>query len=63
MRQGQLLEKQSIDKMQVLCIAFKDILIPFCSRHLPCVVVQGRYDVVCPVSPALSISDQHNYFL
>jgi hypothetical protein len=21
-----------------------------CSRHIPCIVVQGRYDVVCPVS-------------
>ncbi|KAJ8453949.1 hypothetical protein ONZ51_g13313 [Trametes cubensis] len=34
MRDGQLLEKQEIDKI----------------RHIPCVVVQGRYDVVCPVS-------------
>ncbi|KIM33373.1 hypothetical protein M408DRAFT_326105 [Serendipita vermifera MAFF 305830] len=36
MRQGQLLEKQSIDKI----------------RHIPCIVVQGRYDVVCPATTA-----------
>ncbi|KAG2362579.1 proline iminopeptidase [Suillus spraguei] len=33
MRDGQLLEKQEIDKI----------------RHIPTIVVQGRYDVVCPV--------------
>jgi len=36
MRQGQLLEKQLIDKI----------------RHIPTVVVQGRYDVVCPAKTA-----------
>jgi len=36
MREGQLLEKQSIDKI----------------RHIPTVVVQGRYDVVCPARTA-----------
>jgi len=36
MRQGQLLEKQSIDRI----------------RHIPCIVVQGRYDVVCPARSA-----------
>lgn len=36
MREGQLLEKQEIDKI----------------RHIPCVVVQGRYDVVCPIKTA-----------
>ncbi|KAG5353519.1 hypothetical protein C0989_005966 [Termitomyces sp. Mn162] len=34
MRDGQLLEKQSIDRI----------------RHIPTVVIQGRWDVVCPVS-------------
>ncbi|EIW83954.1 prolyl aminopeptidase serine peptidase [Coniophora puteana RWD-64-598 SS2] len=36
MRDGQLLEKQEIDKI----------------RHIPCIVVQGRYDVVCPATTA-----------
>ncbi|KAJ7650157.1 proline iminopeptidase [Roridomyces roridus] len=36
MRDGQLLEKQEIDKI----------------RHIPTVVVQGRYDVVCPATTA-----------
>lgn len=39
MRQGQLLEKQSIDKI----------------RHIPCIVVQGRYDVVCPATTAWAL--------
>ncbi|KIY67281.1 proline iminopeptidase [Cylindrobasidium torrendii FP15055 ss-10] len=39
MRDGQLLEKQEIDKI----------------RHIPCVVVQGRYDVVCPATTAYSL--------
>lgn len=39
MRQGQLLEKQSIDKI----------------RHLPCIIVQGRYDVVCPATTAWAL--------
>ncbi|KAF9449512.1 prolyl aminopeptidase serine peptidase [Macrolepiota fuliginosa MF-IS2] len=39
MRDGQLLEKQSIDKI----------------RHIPTVVVQGRYDVVCPATTAYSL--------
>ncbi|KAF7316793.1 Proline iminopeptidase [Mycena chlorophos] len=36
MRDGQLLEPQEIDKI----------------RHIPCIVVQGRYDVVCPATTA-----------
>jgi len=36
MREGQLLEPQSIDKI----------------RHIPTIVVQGRYDVVCPITTA-----------
>jgi len=36
MRDGQLLEVQEIDKI----------------RHIPTVVVQGRYDVVCPITTA-----------
>ncbi|KAI0034252.1 proline iminopeptidase [Vararia minispora EC-137] len=36
MRDGQLLEKQEIDKI----------------RHIPTIVVQGRYDVVCPATTA-----------
>ncbi|KAG9121961.1 hypothetical protein FRC07_001855 [Ceratobasidium sp. 392] len=39
MREGQLLEKQSIDKI----------------RHIPTVVVQGRYDVVCPTTTAWAL--------
>ncbi|KAG8958415.1 hypothetical protein FRC03_009167 [Tulasnella sp. 419] len=39
MRDGQLLEKQSIDKI----------------RHIPTVVVQGRYDVVCPARSAYDL--------
>lgn len=36
MRQGQLLEPQGIDKI----------------RHIPTVIAQGRYDVVCPMKTA-----------
>ncbi|EIM90867.1 proline iminopeptidase [Stereum hirsutum FP-91666 SS1] len=36
MREGQLLEKQEIEKI----------------RHIPTIVVQGRYDVVCPITTA-----------
>lgn len=39
MREGQLLEKQEIDKI----------------RHIPTIVVQGRYDVVCPASTAYTL--------
>jgi len=39
MRDGQLLERQSIDKI----------------RHIPCVIVQGRYDVVCPATTAWAL--------
>ncbi|EPQ52870.1 proline iminopeptidase [Gloeophyllum trabeum ATCC 11539] len=39
MRDGQLLEKQEIDKI----------------RHIPCMVVQGRYDVVCPATTAWAL--------
>ncbi|EGN98658.1 hypothetical protein SERLA73DRAFT_181225 [Serpula lacrymans var. lacrymans S7.3] len=39
MRDGQLLEKQEIDKI----------------RHIPCIVVQGRYDVVCPATTAYAL--------
>jgi len=39
MRDGQLLEKQSIDKI----------------RHIPTTVVQGRYDVVCPATTAWAL--------
>ncbi|KAM5538507.1 hypothetical protein V8D89_007840 [Ganoderma adspersum] len=39
MRDGQLLDKQEIDKI----------------RHIPCVVVQGRYDVVCPATTAFAL--------
>ncbi|KAF9509433.1 hypothetical protein BS47DRAFT_151265 [Hydnum rufescens UP504] len=39
MRQGQLLEKQSIDKI----------------RRILTIVVQGRYDVVCPAKSAYDL--------
>ncbi|KAF8699119.1 Proline iminopeptidase, partial [Rhizoctonia solani] len=42
MRQGQLLEKQSIDKI----------------RHIPTIVVQGRYDVVCPITTAWALKKE-----
>ncbi|EJU04971.1 prolyl aminopeptidase serine peptidase [Dacryopinax primogenitus] len=39
MRDGQLLEKQAIDKI----------------RHIPTVIVQGRYDVICPATTAWAL--------
>ncbi|KAJ8456351.1 hypothetical protein ONZ45_g1947 [Pleurotus djamor] len=39
MRDGQLLEKQEIDKI----------------RHIPATIVQGRYDVVCPATTAYAL--------
>jgi len=39
LREGQLLEKQSIDKI----------------RHIPTVAIQGRYDVVCPARTAYDL--------
>lgn len=39
MRDGQLLEKQSVDKI----------------RHIPTIIVQGRYDVVCPATTAYAL--------
>jgi len=39
MRQGQLLETREIDKV----------------RHIPCTVIQGRYDVVCPTTTAWAL--------
>ncbi|KAJ7285061.1 proline iminopeptidase [Mycena rebaudengoi] len=39
MRDGQLLEAQEIDKI----------------RHIPTIVVQGRYDVVCPATTAFAL--------
>ncbi|KAH8830466.1 proline iminopeptidase [Flagelloscypha sp. PMI_526] len=39
MRDGQLLESQEIDKI----------------RHIPAVIIQGRYDVVCPATTAFAL--------
>jgi len=39
MREGQLLESQEIDKI----------------RHIPTIVVQGRYDAVCPATTAYAL--------
>jgi len=39
MREGQLLDRQEIDKI----------------RHIPTIVVQGRYDVVCPATTAYAL--------
>ncbi|KZV73055.1 proline iminopeptidase [Peniophora sp. CONT] len=39
MRDGQLIERQEVDKI----------------RHIPCVIVQGRYDVVCPATTAWAL--------
>lgn len=36
MRDGQLLERAEVDKI----------------RHIPCTIVQGRYDSVCPATTA-----------
>ena len=50
MREGQLLESQEIDKMYVyLHIVYNIFSIVCFRRHIPTIVVQGRYDVVCPV--------------
>ena len=63
MRDGQLLDKQEIDKMyaffslvQATCIegAHSSRLVS-CSRHIPCVIVQGRYDVICPATTAYAL--------
>lgn len=43
MREGQLLEKAEIDKI----------------RHIPCTIIQGRYDSVCPAKTAW---DLHKVF-
>ena len=51
MRDGQLLDSQEIDKMCVRARFKKSLTEPPRSRHIPTIVVQGRYDVVCPVSP------------
>jgi len=42
MREGQLLEKQEIDKI----------------RHIPTIVVQGRYDVICPATTAYALKKE-----
>ena len=58
MRDGQLLDKQEIDKMwgqldaSVLHGRSRH---SFHSRHIPCVVVQGRYDVICPATTAYAL--------
>ena len=69
MRDGQLLEKEQIDKMYALNIIhmIRGLLANLVhSRHIPTVVVQGRYDVVCPVRlshpPWLALTNTH-YFL
>ena len=51
MREGQLLEPQEIDKMYVYLHNVFIYLFPivYLRRHIPTIVVQGRYDVVCPV--------------
>lgn len=51
MRDGQLLEKQEIDKMYVHFPPrpLSPSQLSFVSRHIPTIIVQGRYDVVCPV--------------
>lgn len=50
MRDGQLLEEQNIAKMQVeMSLSCSLLLTSVCSRHIPTIVVQGRYDVVCTV--------------
>lgn len=43
--------------MSGTAIYVRQTLTPDFSRHIPCVVVQGRYDVICPVS-----SDSGGYF-
>jgi proline iminopeptidase len=57
MEQGQLLKKENVDIMWVILghpeqIAATDF-IPH-SKHIPCIIVQGRYDIICPVSPSLT---------
>lgn len=60
MRDGQLLEKQEIDKMYVHFTRVLLSLLTIGSRHIPTVVVQGRYDVICPVCRFLSLQ-RHRY--
>ncbi|KAG8740181.1 hypothetical protein FRC10_004620 [Ceratobasidium sp. 414] len=52
MREGQLLEKQSIDKILVIILI---TALTHYSRHIPTIVVQGRYDVVCPTTTAWAL--------
>jgi len=42
MREGQLLEKQEIDKI----------------RHISTIIVQGRYDVICPATTAYALKKE-----
>ena len=53
-RGGCVMDRSSRSKRSTKCelsLSFSTPdLIKSCSRHIPCVVVQGRYDVVCPVS-------------
>ncbi len=52
-RDGFLLEKANIDKI----------------RHIPTVIVQGRYDMVCPIRSAYDLKQafpevsEYNYFI
>lgn len=39
---GELLRQENIDKI----------------RHIPCVIVQGRYDLVCPMTSAYELSQK-----
>ncbi|GHJ85539.1 hypothetical protein NliqN6_1941 [Naganishia liquefaciens] len=42
MEQGQLLKKENVDKI----------------KHIPCTIVQGRYDIVCPFKTAWDLHKQ-----
>ena len=63
MRDGQLLDKQEIDKMYAIFSLVQSTCIDgahlprlvSCSRHIPCVIVQGRYDVICPATTAYAL--------
>ncbi|KAJ9128174.1 hypothetical protein QFC24_000466 [Naganishia onofrii] len=42
MEQGQLLKAENVNKI----------------KHLPCIIVQGRYDIVCPFKTAWDLHKQ-----
>ena len=48
MPDGHLISEEQIAKMSVGSIHHTGI-VDITSRHIPCIVIQGRYDLICPV--------------